>query len=813
MIKVSPDDTVVKLKDTIKKHIAPKLDDVAVCDIQLWRVSIPVQGRSINAAIFLDSISPKRQLSPYDRLSQDDEDASREIVHIIIQLPVRQVVLDNQSSNNIGTINGAEARLLEDSTVLHLPLFGVSGCGKTRTAVEVLSRTWGLYFNAASEDHGSGDVQRLVQVTLNLHSNKKAWTDDLLKNTMVVGRLAFGLLYARLWILKFCLSIPGCDHKFTPLRWMLLQVATPVFTDVFDDLFRKITGLFLKHDDMNKIQELINTLFDEVQRQISSRPSFSPLGSRFVVVLDEAQVLSRHPSGSVFLDSDNTTPRPILAPILYSFRRIDGRDQGSGVCVIPCGTGLSQYDLAWSGGSARGIKLSAEEHVIKGNRIVVDFPGWVYEETVEEYLERLRLSVDTKSKDRLLELLPKAVVSKLFLELRGRFRPIISAIEDIIEANDPTRSEACITQRLHRLTTANIDSSDGDTRHAGNLCAELQRFMTLVEENPTTYPAGDSVKSTLKFATAAYIASGATTILEGNRLDLVEVAFGRIKKYEGKRFTAIDEPFALRAANNYFQKNDPGYLNIHSDVATIDDCARGRYWETMVPLNLVCIFHNKVVSKDLFRNLPPHELFEREAEIVGHDSLVQGIRHGDITMDQFLDAHYFHHSVLLNKTIPPFFFPKQHESGPDIVVVVRFKSPTSEGADILCPVFVQLKLRKGLRLSDAEHASSTVQPEKIENHGIKLDKYCQPHRQYISLIVAYPAEVSKFFDRENMVVTHGKDVTEILLTVDCHNICSLFSKEYVGMLDNVKRLYKEVTLDTAQSEESPRKKRRSESPK
>ncbi|KAF9432463.1 hypothetical protein BGZ76_010782 [Entomortierella beljakovae] len=40
----------------------------------------------------------------------------------------------------------------------YFPLFGASGCGKTRTAVEMLSKNWGFYFNGIETDIGSRDI-------------------------------------------------------------------------------------------------------------------------------------------------------------------------------------------------------------------------------------------------------------------------------------------------------------------------------------------------------------------------------------------------------------------------------------------------------------------------------------------------------------------------------------------------------------------------------------------------------------------------------------------------------------------------------
>ncbi|KAG0348134.1 proteasome regulatory particle base subunit [Podila humilis] len=52
--------------------------------------------------------------------------------------------------------------VLETMKAQDLPVFGVSGCGKTRTMVEMLFLQWGFYFNAAKSDLGSFDLRRLA---------------------------------------------------------------------------------------------------------------------------------------------------------------------------------------------------------------------------------------------------------------------------------------------------------------------------------------------------------------------------------------------------------------------------------------------------------------------------------------------------------------------------------------------------------------------------------------------------------------------------------------------------------------------------
>ncbi|KAF9407785.1 hypothetical protein BGZ94_002558, partial [Podila epigama] len=51
---------------------------------------------------------------------------------------------------------------LEGMRSQDLPVFGVSGCGKTRSVIEMLCLQWGFYFNAAKSDLGSNDLSQLA---------------------------------------------------------------------------------------------------------------------------------------------------------------------------------------------------------------------------------------------------------------------------------------------------------------------------------------------------------------------------------------------------------------------------------------------------------------------------------------------------------------------------------------------------------------------------------------------------------------------------------------------------------------------------
>jgi hypothetical protein len=219
---------------------------------------------------------------------------------------------------------------------------------------------------------------------------------------------------------------------------MLLQVATPAFQDVFQSLFQDISQIF--HERVVPsfdIVFLVQGMFDKVQKQLLDRTASSGTADfKFLLVLDEAQVLGRL-HNNMFLNGDRITTRPPLAPVLHAFRRIAKERDENKVCVMPCGTGLSYFDLVWAGGSAYGQKLSGAEYeaAMKAS-MILDFPGWTREDDVSSYVKRLGHGLSGHARTRLARLFPSDGIHELFRDYHGRFRPIISIIEDIIETDD-----------------------------------------------------------------------------------------------------------------------------------------------------------------------------------------------------------------------------------------------------------------------------------------------------------------------------------------------------------------------------------------
>ncbi|KAG0363877.1 hypothetical protein BGX24_004833, partial [Mortierella sp. AD032] len=491
-IEIESTKTIGDLKELIKTKKANDFQDVDADKLTLWRVSISVADDNNDdnddddedLPILLVNVlkNDKKRLKAVTQKVTDvfGYEPAENTIHIIVQRPIPVHALapsrsltplpGNQSDQprppspaNIRAdfdeitveffnpasqyitfldefVQGFHDLPVTEGNISGLPCVGKRGCGKTRTAVDLLSRSWGLYFNAGAADYGSSDMHTLAQA-LSVHSDIYV-SKDIKQNTERIRCLTYGLLYTRLLILEHCLNLAGGRNTFSCQRWMLLQVAAPAFRDIFQELFQSISeylhSRLLTSTTMNSVMVIIvQEQFRKVQELLRGRSLSSGVHFKFLVILDESQFLGRLFS-EAFFDSDMTTVRPVLAPVLFAFRRLADGISHDSVCVMPCGTGLSSYALTWSGGSASGAKLSADEY--KASRLsemVVDFAGWTDLGSISNYLDRLRQGLDNRGRRRLDELVPEEAIRKLFRRLRGRFRPIISTIEDIINADDP----------------------------------------------------------------------------------------------------------------------------------------------------------------------------------------------------------------------------------------------------------------------------------------------------------------------------------------------------------------------------------------
>ena len=142
----------------------------------------------------------------------------------------------------------------------------------------------------------------------------------------------------------------------------------------------------------------------------------------------------------------------------------------------------------------------------------------------------------------------------------------------------------------------------------GNLCSDIKRMIDRVARDPTKYADAIELKHILKQTVVHRASLGLPWSLRGEEPILVESAFGRLriaadKAVVGEKIsTMIDEPFVFRASYNFIQKEDEGFYKHFREQYRdlLDPQAEGKIFERHAPLDLIYVFHQKQLKKELF---------------------------------------------------------------------------------------------------------------------------------------------------------------------------------------------------------------------
>ncbi|KAF9920728.1 hypothetical protein BGZ67_001019, partial [Mortierella alpina] len=154
-------------------------------------------------------------------------------------------------------------------------------------------------------------------------------------------------------------------------------------------------------------------------------------------------------------------------------------------------------------------------------------------------------------------LIPKASVQELFFKLRGRYRPIITTIEDIIANGSPSYWREAIERRVRALVCY-----PEQFPMRGNLCSDIKRMLDKVAKDSIKYADAVELKHVLKQTVVLRASLGLPWSLRGEEPILVESAFGRLRIAADKAAawktidTIIDEPFVFQAAYNFIKNED-----------------------------------------------------------------------------------------------------------------------------------------------------------------------------------------------------------------------------------------------------------------
>ncbi|KAG0053077.1 hypothetical protein BGZ83_001720, partial [Gryganskiella cystojenkinii] len=670
-----------------------------------------------------------------------------------------------------------------------IPIFGVSGCGKTRGLIEVLSRRWGFYFNASADDFGSRDITMLI-------SHVGSRLKDREANNRQARTVTFLLFLSRLKILQHYLTISGNRRVFTCARWVLLQTCSHVLHgDIFAQLFEKLfpfSDLCQTPEGEAGLEATVREEFEVTKRMLEKHgkqgglPSFNS-NDKLFVVHDEAQILGDTWDGRFKSMSPGEPDRPLLSPILWGFRKISE----SSLALITSGTRLSIYTLDWARNSGAINKgFDANPRAGKNSFDYIEFPGWTGREDIEAYVAGLRCLLPTEGARQALDsLLPPEAIQAITDRFVSRFLLAVSAVERTITRSEQNGWVRAVEDTERRLVSFEF------RKEQGNLCYEIIRLEKKFRDNLDTLNTFHTVEEVLGSVLFQRYMFGADTLVLSEAVpELVEHALGRIKTINGVEITVIDEPFALKAAENYFKQRDSGFMKtLEYWVRQSDKSqAHGYAWELMMMNVLTKAFKTHDLSQWPFQPSIPILSGDDvgKAVIAGLDEQGNqcGISDNSISMDEFLDAHTNHNSMLDGCRIPPFFFPKAKPSGPDIVFCIQVKGK-------LFPVFVQLKLRQTMQILDVAKAVKTVSAPEIATHmSDDLKSFCPSENIYISMIIAYPASVvDKMPPRPchtyPLRIRPGskqQPLTQVVAIIDYSNIRQIFPKDHVDFLDGIK---------------------------
>ncbi|KAF9947608.1 hypothetical protein BGZ65_008693, partial [Modicella reniformis] len=719
---------------------------------------------------------------------------------------------------------------LRGRVVPMLPLFGVAGCGKTRTAIEMLSKNWGFYFNGSGTDWGSHDLYDFLQVV----SGDKNYLGCNIESNTRVHILALALILCRVMILCHCLDIAEREGKtFSCKQWMLLQFANQSVNveDLFATLFTSIAKVIHSHTmDITIMRAFVQERFSRLHQRLEDLAPETPVQSsspKVLLVIDEAQILGSNDwgtflsqralsgierqAGAASCDQDHL--RPILSPLIHGFYQITA--QQSQACVVPCGTGLSLYDMEWLLDSAPGPKGYAE--LLKPFR---EFEGWSSLEHVQSYRALVRSSLSSDNSKAIFDkCVPETSTTLLFERLRGRFRPIVSAIELMITSGNASSDGEIDWEKQIMTTELQLISTENGYFTGGNIAFDISRMISRIDLFKSRYAKYQNIRTILQFFVLQYYLHGCPVVLHTEEAPLVEASVGRIMNVGGAKRTVLDEPFALRAAVNYFRKEDPDFHSAICSLFSLSPTASvlGSTWEMAVLPSLVHIFNDKVLSDTTL--VPPEAvrcdngLLDSKAKIVGLDQHMLGTDHRSMSLNEFLEAHVENGSRKDGKQVPAFYHPAETPSGPDIVFVLNFDNHG------LCPVFIQLKLRASMSRPETLGAFTTVKADAVQGHlgENKLQTFCTVSpKWFLGVVIDYPAElpgVEGLFPqlrRSVRIPAAQKEQSPqcILLRIDKNNIHDLFPEAHMKALDLLKGIKRELELDNDGLAEEYAKRRR-----
>ncbi|KAG0370132.1 hypothetical protein BGX24_002120 [Mortierella sp. AD032] len=406
-------------------------------------------------------------------------------------------------------------------------------------------------------------------------------------------------------------------------------------------------------------------------------------------------------------------------------------------------------------------------------------------------------------KARLHALIPAVAVQELFFKMRGRFRPIVTTIEDIIMKGSTSYWREAIERRVQAMA-----HHPGRFLLSGSLCSQIKRMLNKVAKRPAEFKDAVQLRHVLRQIVICQASLGLSWSLPGEERILIESAIARLRKTSdgaagGKTTvsTVVDEPFVIQAAYNFIQEEDEEFYSQFRY-----QYGDSEIFELHAPLDLIYAFHKKQLKQGLFSVPKPAEhqsttalgtlipafepvSFPRHLFAHGHLAIIVGWEEylcgseykGMLTMNDFMEAHYNNGSRKDGHQVPPFYYSEPSNPGPDIIFVLQIDHQ-------LYPVFVQTKLfgdtSEVASPKDVEEARLIVHETNIKTHLPNLAMYC-PGGKYLSLLYYVHSTIDKTSLREAETEATRRDhnnrawdstdgdntrLTQLLMIIDSSNI-------------------------------------------
>ncbi|CAB4414550.1 unnamed protein product [Rhizophagus irregularis] len=706
---------------------------------------------------------------------------------------------DHKPITRVSEVQSAIAKAKTKNNILIF--LGTSGCGKTRTCYELLCENWGLYFVASKQGNGgSSDIERISSA----FNERK--TQDFEKNREIAVGIVRCAILARLLILRYCMK----NESFNKQRWLLIQVCQNIFGKIYnydDDIFRVLMLKLIACPPLS-----VTTLISEIYTKFDKET--------FIIVLDEIQVLETVDKGKFRSRTNEHEERSLLSPIVQAMKE-PASSVSDNRCFIPCGTGLGILSLEEVLNT--GI-LKPETDILK----FTEFGEWQNIDDVKNYISKLVELTDHDYND-------------LYYRFRGRFRPIVTCVEDII-----------MGKSVNNVVDGNWNLL---TKHETSKQSLYKQLSGIIERERPNHVKKINVLNLYKKVALVYYYSGSPFLFTNiDQMSIVESGFGRLRfvnpptksdlkkicdddnmleissvdaesmfpAYAGENSLVayVDEPFAIVALSNFFKNNGElpdEILEIMSIASNPSAC--GTLWQTYIPKEFEQMFNGEVnVSMmPIFSEIA--KKYDLPAFCIGSPKLVKSSKQSmPLTKNATTSGYTLNEFFTESSDERPAFFIPDDRCGPDLIFFVKFE-------EVEVPVFVQIKLRYSIKTIAG--ALSTIEPNLFykNKNGVmhqeesnkpiieKIKKRCE--NGFIGILVAYPADV-----RQESFVTNGPNgryelrasQDKLIGIIDQENASTVFHKDHLRFLDVLKNTMKRKKTDeeekTGEGSKSKKKQKR-----